>query len=62
MNDLAISADSHVVEPPEVFTGLAERFGDRAPRIQTFEGAAHAMVIPGAPKIRPHSVAWEARD
>ena len=29
------SADSHVVEPPEVFAGLAERFGDRAPRVVT---------------------------
>ncbi len=28
-----ISADSHVVEPPEVLAGLAERFGDDAPRI-----------------------------
>jgi hypothetical protein len=28
-----ISADSHVVEGPEVFTGLADRFGDAAPRI-----------------------------
>ena len=26
------SCDSHVVEPPEVFAGLEERFGDRAPR------------------------------
>ncbi|SVC67753.1 uncharacterized protein METZ01_LOCUS320607, partial [marine metagenome] len=30
-----ISADSHVVEGPEVFTGLAQRFGDDAPRIVT---------------------------
>jgi len=27
------SCDSHVVEPPEVFAGLEDRFGDRAPRI-----------------------------
>jgi predicted TIM-barrel fold metal-dependent hydrolase len=27
------SCDSHVVEPPEVFQGLEERFGERAPRI-----------------------------
>jgi len=26
------SCDSHVVEPPEVFDGLIDRFGDRAPR------------------------------
>lgn len=30
-----ISADSHVVEPPEVVAGLAERFGDEAPRPRT---------------------------
>jgi predicted TIM-barrel fold metal-dependent hydrolase len=30
---LCISADSHVVEPPEVFTPLERRFGDRAPRV-----------------------------
>lgn len=27
------SCDSHVVEPPEVFVGLEERFGTRAPRV-----------------------------
>ena len=27
------SCDSHVVEAPEVYDGLAERFGDRAPRV-----------------------------
>jgi predicted TIM-barrel fold metal-dependent hydrolase len=27
------SCDSHVVEPPEVFAGLEDRFGERAPRI-----------------------------
>ena len=27
------SCDSHVVEPPEVFAGLEERFGSRAPQI-----------------------------
>lgn len=27
------SCDSHVVEPPEVFAGLEERFGERAPRV-----------------------------
>ena len=30
---LCISADSHVVEPPEVYDGLDKRFGDRAPRM-----------------------------
>jgi hypothetical protein len=27
------SCDSHVVEAPEVYAGLEERFGERAPRI-----------------------------
>jgi predicted TIM-barrel fold metal-dependent hydrolase len=30
---LAISADSHVVEPPEMFAPLQQRLGSRAPRI-----------------------------
>jgi len=30
---LCISADSHVVEPAEVYAGLDKRFGDRAPRM-----------------------------
>ncbi len=30
---LHYSCDSHVVEAPEVFEGLVEKFGDRAPRI-----------------------------
>lgn len=32
---IRISADSHVVEPPELFAPLAHRFGERAPRIRT---------------------------
>jgi predicted TIM-barrel fold metal-dependent hydrolase len=34
---LCISADSHVVEPPEVFAGLRERFGDEAPYTEHVE-------------------------
>lgn len=30
---ICISADSHVVEPPEVYDGLEKRFGSRAPRM-----------------------------
>ena len=43
---LFISADSHVVEASEVFAGLAQRFGDEAPRIANVEGHIDAMVIP----------------
>ena len=36
-NQLCISADSHVVEPPELFTPLEKRFGEQAPRVRFFE-------------------------
>jgi len=41
-----ISADSHVVEGPDVFTGLAERFGDQAPRLMSVGDQADCIVIP----------------
>ena len=44
--DRAISADSHAVESPEVFTGLAEKFGDEAPRVISTPGKGDAIVIP----------------
>src|SRR5438105_2268929 len=34
---LCISADSHVVEPPELFAPLQKRFGERAPHIRYTE-------------------------
>ena len=34
---LCISADSHVVEPPELFAPLERRFGERAPRVVTLD-------------------------
>ena len=46
MAKLAISADSHIVEPRDVFAGLAERFGDRAPRIVREEGKGDFVEIP----------------
>ena len=46
MAKLAISADSHIVEPRDVFAGLAERFGDRAPRIVRDEGKGDFVEIP----------------
>lgn len=42
-----ISADSHVVEGPEVFEGLAERFGDEAPRVVHGDKGDH-IVIPAS--------------
>ena len=41
-----ISADSHVVEGPEVFDGLAQRFGDDAPRVVHRDGGSDFIVIP----------------
>ena len=41
-----ISADSHVVEGPDVFAGLADRFGDEAPRVVHTEGEGDRIVIP----------------
>ena len=45
-----ISADSHVVEGPAVFDGLADHFGDDAPRIVSKEGAGDHIVVPSQPK------------
>ncbi len=36
---LCISADSHVVEPPEMFAPLEQMFGDRGPRVVTLDPA-----------------------
>ena len=44
-----ISADSHAVEAPEVFDGLAERFGDDAPRVVHREGEGDHIVTPNMP-------------
>ena len=45
-----ISADSHALEGPEVFEGLAERFGDDAPRIVHTEGKGDFITVPNNPK------------
>jgi len=44
-----ISADSHAVEAPEVFEGLAERFGDDAPRVVSKEGEGDFIHTPNMP-------------
>ena len=38
---LVISCDSHIVEVPEIFNGLNERFGDEAPGIVHDAERAH---------------------
>lgn len=50
---LCISADSHVVEPPEVFAGLEERFGDQAPKVIHHPEYGDILSIPGQP-LRPN--------
>ena len=45
-----ISADSHALEGPEVFDGLADRFGDDAPRVVHMEGKGDHIVTPNMPK------------
>ena len=54
-----ISADSHVVEGPDVFTGLADRFGDEAPRVVPGEDGSDYIVVP-ARKRRKLNVAHMA--
>jgi predicted TIM-barrel fold metal-dependent hydrolase len=49
---VAVSADSHVLEPPVVFAGLADRFGDRAPRIVRDPLHGDSMVIPAVGAAR----------
>jgi uncharacterized protein len=40
---VCISADSHVVEPPELFHPLEARFGEQAPRMQFFDDKGPAL-------------------
>ena len=54
-----ISADSHALEGPDVFEGLAERFGDDAPRVVSRDGQGDFIVIPNMPK-RSRNVAFMA--
>ncbi len=44
-----ISADSHALEGPEVFEGLADHFGDDAPRVVHTEGQGDSIVTPNMP-------------
>ena len=46
MARLSISADSHILEARDVFAGLTERFGDRAPRVVRDEGKGDFIEIP----------------
>jgi predicted TIM-barrel fold metal-dependent hydrolase len=50
---LCISADSHVVETPEIFEGLEARFGDQAPNIIHHPEYGDILSVPGQP-LRPN--------
>ncbi len=54
-----ISADSHALEGPDVFEGLAERFGDDAPRVVSKDGRGDFIVVPNMPN-RSRNVAHMA--
>jgi len=54
-----ISADSLALEGPQVFEGLAEQFGEDAPRVVSAEGRGDFIVIPNIPK-RSRNVAYLA--
>jgi uncharacterized protein len=58
MTATVISADSHVVEPREVFDAVGEQFGDRAPRIISHPDYGDFLVAPetdaGHPQITGH--------
>lgn len=43
----AISADSHIVEPRELFDGLERQFGDRSPRVRWDEQRGDVVSAPG---------------
>ncbi|MEK7215399.1 MAG: amidohydrolase family protein, partial [Chloroflexota bacterium] len=47
MGQPAYSADSHVVEPPELFNALERRFGERAPRLIHDPDWGDFIVAPG---------------
>jgi predicted TIM-barrel fold metal-dependent hydrolase len=47
MSDWAISADSHIVEPKELFDGLERRFGDRAPTVRWDDKRGDVIQAPG---------------
>jgi len=52
-----ISADSHVVEPPDLWTQRIDlKFRDRAPRIETLDDGSDYIVIDG---LKPRPLAFE---
>ena len=47
MSGSAISADSHIVEPRELFTELERRFGSRSPTVRWDEQRGDVVSAPG---------------
>ncbi|MSQ10668.1 MAG: amidohydrolase [Dehalococcoidia bacterium] len=47
MTRFTYSADSHIVEPPEIFAELHQKFGDRAPHVVNDPDLGEFLVTPG---------------
>lgn len=47
MPRFAYSADSHIVEPPEIFAALQKKYGDRAPHVVNDPDFGDFLVTPG---------------
>jgi predicted TIM-barrel fold metal-dependent hydrolase len=58
-SSLQISADSHVVEPPEVFISLSRRFGDAAPGVMPSAEHGH-VYMPGNGRATPVAILGRA--
>ena len=57
--DKLISADSHIVEPPDLYTSRIEpRFRDRAPRMERIGDAHRPQVRRLVPRRRSRSARW----
>jgi predicted TIM-barrel fold metal-dependent hydrolase len=52
-----ISADSHVLEPPDIFEGLPPKLRDRAPRLVDYEGGSAWLVDGSDPVPLPATAA-----
>ena len=55
-NIIAISADSHICEPPEAFDDIDPAFRDRKPTLVQHETLGAAFVVEGLPMPVPMSM------
>ena len=53
METRLVSADSHVMEPPDLWLkAIGHRFGDRTPQVRQLPGSARPLVC-HRPELRP---------